>query len=337
MVPAVAEVRAMRFHRRQFLQLAAGAAVVPAFARTAGAQSYPTRPVRIIVPFAAGGQTDAVARLVAQKLSDRLGKQFYVEDAPGGGGMIGAGRVVQAGADGYTLLSMDGTTYVVNPILFSKAPYDPYKDFGPVALPATTTQVLTVHPSMPVQTVRELVALIKANPGKYTYASSGVGSPSHLTSELFRTSLGLDLVHVPFNGAGPAVTSTMGGHTPIAFSSPAGCVAQVRQGNLRALAVATTKRLSALPDVSTMAEAGFPQVECDARIGFFAPSGTPKDIVDRLNREIAAIIVLPDVKERFAALGFEPLPNTPGEAAVLVKQEGEKWAKVIADAHIKVE
>jgi tripartite-type tricarboxylate transporter receptor subunit TctC len=327
----------MRFHRRQFLQLAAGSAVLPAFARIAAAQSYPTRAVRMIVPFAPGGQTDAVARLVALKLSDRLGKQFYVEDAPGGGGMIGAGRVVQAGADGYTLLAMDGTTYVVNPILYSKAPYDPYKDFEPIALPATTTQVLTVHPSMPVKTVKELVALTKANPGKYTYASAGVGSPSHLTSELFRTSLGLDLVHVPFNGAGPAIVSTMGGHTPIAFSSPASCVAQVRQGNLRALAVATTRRLPALPDVPTMAEAGFPQVECDARIGFFAPAGTPKDVVGLLNQAIGAIVTLPDVKERFAVLGFEPSLNTPAEAASLVKQEGAKWAKVVADAHIRVE
>jgi tripartite-type tricarboxylate transporter receptor subunit TctC len=244
---------------------------------------------------------------------------------------------LQAGTDGYTLLAMDGTTYVVNPILFSKAPYDPYKDFEPVALPATTTQVLTVHPSMPVQSVKDLVALIEANPGKYTYASAGVGSPSHLTSELFRTTIGLDLVHVPFNGAGPAITSTMGGHTPIAFSSPAGCVAQVRQGNLRALAVAIGKRLPALPDVPTMAEAGFPQVECEARIGFFAPAGTPKDVVDLLNHAIGAIVVMPDVKERFAALGFEPSRNTPAEAAGLVKQEGAKWAKVIADAHIKVE
>jgi tripartite-type tricarboxylate transporter receptor subunit TctC len=327
----------MKFPRRQFLQLAAGAAILPAFARSAAAQSYPARPVRVIVPFAAGGQTDAVARLVAQKLSDRLGKQFYVEDAPGGGGMIGVGRVVQAGADGYTLLCMDGTTYVVNPILFSKAPYDPYKDFQPIALPATTTQVLTVHPSMPVLTVKDLVALIRANPGKYTYASAGVGSPSHLTSELFRTSLGLDLVHVPFNGAGPAVTSTMGGHTPIAFTSPASCVAQIQQGNLRALAVAMEKRLQALPNVPTMAESGYPQVECDARIGFFAPTGTPRDIVDRLNREIGAIIELRDVKNRFAVLGFESSPNTPDESTVLVKQEGAKWAKVIADAHIKVE
>jgi tripartite-type tricarboxylate transporter receptor subunit TctC len=327
----------MKIARRRFLQLAAGGAALPVFARVAGAQSYPARSVRMIVPFAPGGQTDAIARLVAQKLSERLGKQYYVENAPGGGGTIGAGRVVQAGADGYTVLAMDGTTFVVNPILFSKTSYDPYRDFAPIALPATTTQVLTVHPALAVQTVQDLVALIKANPGKYSYASAGVGSPSHLTSELFRTTIGLDLVHVPFNGAGPAITSTMGGHTPIAFSSPAACVAQVRQGNLRGLAVATGKRLPALPDVPTMAQAGFPQIECDARIGFFVPTGTPTEFVDLLNREIGTIVALSDVKERFAVLGFEPSLNTPAEAALLVRQEGAKWTRVIRDAHIRVE
>ena len=231
---------------------------------------------------------------------------------------------------------VDGTTYVVNPHLYASVPYDPDKDFDPIALPVTTTQVLAVHPSLPVQTVKDLVALLKANPGKYSYASAGVGSPSHLTSEMFRVSLGLDLVHVPFNGAGPAVTSTIGGHTPIAFSSPAACVAQVKQGNLRALAVATRQRLQALPDVPTMAEAGFPEVECDARIGFFAPAGMPKDIVALLNRETGTIVALPDVKERLAVLGFEPSPNTPEQAAVLIKQEGVKWAKVIRDAGISV-
>ena len=327
----------MKFPRRQFLQLAAGGAALSAFSRISVAQSYPARPVRMIVPFAAGGQTDAVARLIGQKLSERLGKQYYVENAPGAGGNIGAGRALQAGADGYSILVMDGTTYVVNPNLYNTASYDPYKDFAPIALPVTTTQVLTVHPSMPVHTVQDLVALIKANPGKYTYASAGIGSPAHLTSELFRTSIGLDLVHVPFNGAGPAVTSTLGGHTPIAFTSPASCVAQVKQGNLRALAVAAKKRLQALPDVPTMAEAGFPQVECEATVGFFAPAGTPKDVVELLNREIDAIVLVPEVKARLAVLGFEPSPNTPAEAAVLVKQEGAKWAKVIRDAHIKME
>jgi len=322
-------------NRRQFVRLAGSAAVLAAVPLRAHAQAYPARPVRMIVPFAPGGQTDAIARLVAQKLSDHFGTQFYVENLPGAGGNIGMGRAVQAPNDGYTLLVVDGTTYVANPSLFNKVPYDPYRDFDPISLPVTTTQVLTVTPSLPVHSVKELVALIEANPGKYTYASAGVGSPSHLTSELFRTSLHLDLVHVPFNGAGPAVTSTIGGHTPIAFSSPASSVEQVKQRNLRALAVAAKTRLPALPDVPSMVEAGYADIICDARLGAFAPTGTPNDIIVRLNDEIGKIVALPDVKERLAALGFEAFPNTPGEAATLIKEESVKWAKVIREAGIK--
>jgi len=327
----------MKLPRRQFLHLAAGVAVLPAVSRVARAQIYPTRPVRMIVPFAPGGQTDVIARLIAQKLSEHFGKQYYVENMPGAGGNIGMGRAAQAMPDGYTLLVADGTTYVVNPTLYNKVPYDPYRDFDPISLAVTTTQVLTVYPSMPAKTVKELVAVIEANSGKYSYASAGIGSPSHLTGELFRISLGLDLVHVPFNGAGPAIGSTVAGHTPIAFGSPASSIAQVKEGNLRALAVAAKTRLQALPDVPTMAEAGFPDIECNAQIGAFAPTGMPKEIIALLNREIGKMVALPDVKERLAVLGFEPFANTPEESAVIIRTESAKWAKVIRAAGIKAE
>ncbi len=327
----------MKLPRRRFLHLAAGVAVLPAVSRVARAQIYPTRPVRMIVPFAPGGQTDVIARLIAQKLSEHFGKQYYVENMPGAGGNIGMGRAAQAMPDGYTLLVADGTTYVVNPTLYNKVPYDPYRDFDPISLAVTTTQVLTVYPSMPAKTVKELVAVIEANSGKYSYASAGIGSPSHLTGELFRISLGLDLVHVPFNGAGPAIGSTVAGHTPIAFGSPASSIAQVKEGNLRALAVAAKTRLQALPDVPTMAEAGFPDIECNAWIGAFAPTGMPKEIIALLNREIGKMVALPDVKERLAVLGFEPFANTPEESAVIIRTESAKWAKVIRSAGIKAE
>jgi tripartite-type tricarboxylate transporter receptor subunit TctC len=290
----------------------------------------------MIVPFAPGGQTDTIARLLAQKLSEG-GTQFYVENVPGAGGNIGIGRAAHAAADGYTLLVIDQINYAVNPSLYDKVPYDPARDFEPIGFAATTTQVLTVTPSLPVQSVTELVGLIKANPGKYSYASAGVGSPSHLTSELFRVSLGLELVHVPFNGAGPAALSTVGGHTPIAFGSPASTVALLSDGKLRALAVATKTRLAALPNVQTMAEAGFPDIVCDARLGVFSPTGTPASVVSLLNREIAKIVALPEVIERLATLGFEPFATTPEQSAALIKTEGKKWVKVIRDARIRAE
>ena len=234
-------------------------------------------------------------------------------------------------------MAIDAMSFVVNPSIFSKVPYDPFKDFDPIALPATTTTVLVVHPSLPVRSVKDLVALIKANPGKYSYASSGIGGPPHLTAELFRLALRLDLVHVPFNGAGPAVTSTLGGHTPIAFVSPASSVSQIKQGGLRALAVATRTRLAALPDVPTMAESGFPDIECDSRAGIVAPVGTPRDTIALLNREIGSVVELPDVKERLAAFGFEPVATTPEDSARLLSAEGAKWAKVIREAGIRAE
>jgi len=326
----------MTLPRRNFLRLAAAAAALPALPYAAREQAYPARPVRMIVPFAPGGQNDAIARLIAQKLSEHLGKQFLVENVGGGGGSIGSGRAAQAARDGYTILVMD-TGLVINPLIYAKVPFDPFKDFDPVSLAFTTTQVLTVTPSLPVKSVRELVSLVKANPGKYSYASAGIGTPGHMTAELFRISLGLDAVHVPFNGAGPAITSTIAGHTPIAFSSPASSIAQAKDGNLRALAVATGKRLSALPDVPTMAEAGFPEIEGNFWVGLFVPAGTPADIVTLLHREVGNAAALPDVQQRLDALGFIAVSTSLEEASAILKRDSAKWTKVIQAAGIKAE
>jgi len=217
----------MKLPRRQFLHLAAGAAALPAVSRIASAQTYPSRPVRVIVPFAPGGPTDIFARLVAQKLSERFGKQFYVENIGGAGGNVGMGQGAKAAPDGYTILVV-ATTIVVNPTLYDRVPFDPYKDFDPVTLAVTSPEVLSVNPSLPVQSVKDLVAFIKAHPGKYTFASPGTGTPGHLVGELFRLSLGLDLVHIPFNSAGLAIGSTVAGHTPIAFTTPPPVVPQVK-------------------------------------------------------------------------------------------------------------
>ena len=326
----------MKLPRRQFLHLTAAAAALPAIPRVAWAQAYPARPVRLIVPFAPGGPTDVFARLIAQKLSEHLGKQFYVENIAGAGGNVGAGRAAQAAPDGYTIL-INGANHVVNPILYDQVPYDPAKDFEPVTIAVTAPAVLTVHPSVPAQTVKELVALIKANAGKYSYASPGTGTPPHLVGELFRLSLGLDLVHVPFNGGGPAIGSAVAGHTPISFGSMAPAVALVKDGKLRALAVATKTRSQALPDVPTMAEAGYPEVEGHSWFAVIVPAGTPKEVVTLLNREIVKSIAQPDMKERLATLGYEPVGNTPDESAAQFRTDMAKWAKVIRAAGIKAQ
>jgi tripartite-type tricarboxylate transporter receptor subunit TctC len=327
----------MKLPRRTFLHLAAGAAALPIVPRFAHAQDYPSRPVRVIVPFAPGGQTDVVARLIAQKLSDRLGKQFYVENAAGAGGNIGAGRAAQAAPDGHTILFIDAIGFAANPSLYNKIPYDPVTDFDAVAIAATTMQVLAVNPSVPAQTVQELVALIRANPGKYSYGSAGVGTGAHLTGELFRTSLKLDLVHVPYGGGGPAIAAAVAGHTPLSFGSAAATIPQHQDGKLRALAVGGKKRLKGLPAIPTFRESGYPDVECDAVVGVLVPAKTPKDIITLLNREIAAAVAPPEVQERLATLGFETDNVTPEELAAFLKAEIPRWAGVIQAARIKVD
>jgi tripartite-type tricarboxylate transporter receptor subunit TctC len=306
------------------------------FANTVSAQLYPSRQVRIIVPFAAGGPTDVIARILAQKLSDDIGQPFFVENRPGAGGNIGMGMVATAPADGYTIL-VASSSFVVNPSLYKKLSYDPFKDFIPITIVGASPNVLVVNPSVKAQTVDELAGLIKANPGKYNFASPGVGTTPHLSGELFRLSRNIDLAHVPFNGAGPAINSVIGGHTPIGFTALTTAVQQVNAGTLRALAVTGAKRSPALPDVPTMTEAGLPGQEAYTWQGVLVPAGTPKPIVDLLHRALVRMVAEPEVKERFAALGFEPVANSPDEFAAQVKSEIAKWGKVIHDADIKAE
>src|SRR5262249_54184965 len=250
-------MNAIKLPRRRLLQLAAGAAALPAVSRVAGAQAYPARPVRAVVAFAPGGGTDTFGRLMAQKLTEELGKQVYVENIAGASGNIGTAQVAKAPPDGYTIL-FAFSSHVVNPTLFGRVPYDPIKDFDPVTLAVASTTVLTVNPSVPAKTVKELVDLIRANPGKFSFGSAGAGTQAHLAGEQFRLSLGLDLVHVPFGGGGPAVAAVVAGHTPISFGSPQAAMQHVREGTVRALAVTSKKRSQIFPDVPTMTEAGYP-------------------------------------------------------------------------------
>jgi tripartite-type tricarboxylate transporter receptor subunit TctC len=326
----------MTLRRRQFLHLAGAAAAGLAVARIARAQSYPTRSVRVIVPFAPGGPTDVFSRLMAQKLSEQTGNQFYIENVGGAGGNIGAARAAQAAPDGYTLL-VDGANLVVNPSLYRSVAYDPIKSFDPVTMAVTSAVILTVHPSLPAQTVKELVELIKRNPNKYSYASPGTGTPPQLVGELFRLSLGLDLVHVPFKGGGDAISAALGGQPPISFGSMAPAVPLVQAGNLRPLAIASKARSPALPDVPTMAEAGYPAVEGESWFAVVVPAGTPKDVIALLNREIAKAVMAPDMKQRLAVLGYETVSSSPEDCAAQFKSETAKWTKVIRDSGIKGE
>jgi len=324
----------MSFPRRQFLRLSAAAAVLPAMSHVGWAQGYPTRQVRVIVPFAPGGPPDTVARLLAQRLSDSLGKQFYVENLPGGSGNTGTGQAARATPDGYTVL-VTVNNIVINPPLFEKVPYDPYKDFDPVSLAVSYSSVLAVNPTVPANTVTELVALIKANPGKYSYASPGFGTSTHLLGEQLRVALGLDLVHVPFAGSGPATASIVAGHTPIGFVGLTAAGQFAREGKLRLLAVMSRKPSSALPDVPTIVAAGYPGLEGDGWVGALVPAGTPKEIVDQLNGEIVRIVSAPELKERLATLGLDPVGSTPEAFAQQLRAEEEKWAKVIRAGNIK--
>jgi len=289
----------------------------------------------VIVPFPPGGAGDIFARPVVQKLSERLGKPFYVDNIGGAGGNAGTAQAAKASPDGHTLLFAFGS-YAVNPSLYARVPYDPIKDFEPVTLAVAITTALVVNPSVPAKTVEELIDVIKSNPGKYSFASPGLGTQPHLTGEQFRLSLALDLVHVPFTGAGPSNASVVAGHTQIGFSTLAAAVPLVADGKLRVLAVTSKTRSQALPDVPTMSESGYPYIAGDSWIGVLVPTKTPKSIVDMLHREVVQIIAEQDMRARLVTLGYEPVGSTPEEFAKLIKAELETWSKVIQAANIKM-
>jgi tripartite-type tricarboxylate transporter receptor subunit TctC len=305
--------------------------------RPTQAKDYPERPVKIVVPYPPGGAVDVMARIIAQKLSEGLGSQFYVENLAGAGGDIGTGAVANAPADGQTLLFVS-PDFIVRPLVKSKMPYDPILSFAPVTLVATSPAMISVHSSVAAKNMKELLALLKSNPGKYTVATPGYGTLPHLEGErLYKLAYGLDVLYVPFQGFAPAVTSTIAGHTSI-LGAPIPLVAPyIKDGTLRAIAIESSKRSPALPDVPTLDEAGVPDQEGGFSGGILVPAGTPKDIVDVLHRQIVRIVSLPEVKEHLATLGFDPVANTPEEFAAWIKAETVKWAKVVRATNIKIE
>ncbi len=319
---------------RLFIVLATLLISAVAHAEPASSPAYPNRPVRVIVPFGAGGVTDVVARVWAQGLTKNLGQNFYVENLGGGGSNIGMGTAARAAADGHTIL-IGASSYTINPGLYHKIPYDPAKDFAAVTMLAATPNVLVVHPSLPANNVQELIALLRANPGKYSYAMSGLGTPNHLQAELFKLTQKVDIITVPFAGGGPAIQSTVAGHTPIAFTSLTSVQTLVAGGQLRALAVSSKARAPAWPDVPTMAEAGITGQEADTFTGVLVPAGTPQAIIDRLHAETVKILATDEAKQQFAKFGAVAVGNKPAEFAAQLKDEIAFWGKVIEEAKIQ--
>jgi tripartite-type tricarboxylate transporter receptor subunit TctC len=314
--------------------LALCSALVAAFGiAPASAASYPDHPVKVIVPFAAGGPTDVMARLLSQKLSEKLGQQFYIENVAGAGGNIGTSNAARSAGDGYTIL-IASSSYVVNPSLYKNCPYDAEKDFIPVTLAAITPNILIVNPSVEAKTAKELIALIKASPGKFTFASPGLGTTPDLASDLFKVTYQLDFVIAPYKGGGPAAQAVLANEVPASFVAMTPTTQLVKTGKLRALAVTTKKRSTALPEVPTLEEAGITGQESETMQGVFVPKGTPKAIIDLLQHEIAAIVAMPDMYAKMTPLGFEPDGSSSAEFTAYVKGELAKWKKVIADAKI---
>jgi tripartite-type tricarboxylate transporter receptor subunit TctC len=320
-------------HRRQFLQLTAGAAVLPTVSRFAWAQAYPTRPVRIVVGFAAGGGTDIAARLMGQWLSERLSQQFVVENRPGAGGNIGIEAVVRAPADGYTLLIFPAAA-AINATLYEKLNFNFIRDIAPVASISRDPLVMVVHPSFPARTVPEFIAFAKANPGKINIGSAGNGTPNHLAGELFKMMTGVKMLHVPYRGGAPALTDLLGGQVQVLFATISSSIEYIKAGNLRPLAVTTAMHLEALPDIPTAGDF-VPGYEASGWYGVGAPKNTPAEIIGKLNGQINNALADPKIKARLADLGTTVLGGSPDEFGKLIAEETEKWGKVIKFAGIK--
>jgi tripartite-type tricarboxylate transporter receptor subunit TctC len=320
-------------NRRSWILGAAGALL--ALATTAGAQEYPTKSVRLIIPFPPGGSNDVVGRLIANKLSDRLGKQIVVDNRGGAGGVIGTEAAANAKPDGYTLLVIS-IAHTVNPWLY-KLSYDPVKSFAPVAVLATGPNVLAVSPSLGVNSVQELVALAKSKPGEIQYASAGVGSFQHLGGELFKLEAGVDMLHVPFKGGGPAMVDVIGGHTKLLFSSLVQTTPHLKSGKLKALGTGGKTRSSILPDVPTIAEAGVPGYEATNWWGIMAPAGTPPAIIAKLHEEIAAVQQLPEIQQQFARQGASILQMSTPEFTAFIQTEMKKWGRVVKEGKLRKE
>jgi tripartite-type tricarboxylate transporter receptor subunit TctC len=300
------------------------------------AQPYPSKPIRIVVPYPPGGFNDTLGRTLAEKFQKDWGQSALVENKPGANTVIGTEAVAKAAPDGYTLLVV-AFPFAVTPSLIRNLPYDTLRDFAPVALCAQSPNVLVVNPELPVKSVAELVALAKAKPDALSYASTGNGSSNHISMELFKTLAGVRLVHVPYKGSAPAEVDLMGGQVDMYFASPSSAAPHVVSGKLRALAQSGARRSSVAPDLPTVAEAGVPGYEVTVWFGLVAPAGTPREVVDKLNAEVLKVLAMPDVRERFLALGVEPLGSTPGEFASHIRAQMEKWAKVVKGAGVKAE
>jgi tripartite-type tricarboxylate transporter receptor subunit TctC len=321
--------------RRQFLQLAAGAAALPTLSNLARADNYPVRPVRVVVGFAAGSTTDILARLMSQWLSVRLGQQFVVENRPGAGGNVGAEAVVRSTADGYTLL-MVPPAVAANPALYEHLSFDFIRDTAPVAGVVRVPNVVEVNPSLAVKTVSELVAYAKANPGKLSFASAGIGTASHLAGQLFNVMTGANLQHVPYRGDGPAMVDLIGGQVQVGFATMTASIGHIRAGRLRPLAVTTVAHSDALPDIPSVSEF-YPGFEASSWFGMAAPKATPPDVVDKLNKEVNAGLADATIKARLADMGGMALTGSPADWGKLITDETEKWGKVIRSAGIKAE
>lgn len=311
-------------------------AAFAAFAAPAAAQDYPTRPITLVIPFAAGGSTDLVGRLVAQKMGEDLGQQVVVENRGGAGGNLGAAHVAKAEPDGYTILMATVATHALNPAIYTKMPYDAEKDFAPISLLVTVPNVLTVHPSVPANTVQELIDLLKKEPGKYSYASSGNGSPLHLSGELFKTMAGVDIVHVPYKGSGPALIDVIAGQVPMQFDNLPSSTEHIKSGKLKGLGITTKERSPSFPDMPAIADT-LPGYETYSWNALFAPAGAPPEAIKRLNEAANKAIAEPAVKEKLAEFSATVVGSTPEELAAHVKAELAKWAPIVKASGAKID